>query len=53
MVKLEEKEKQLKLTPAEERRQAHFEKIAEDLKEKGYKRTDLTIGIIKPGCDHL
>ncbi len=47
MGKVEEREKQLKLTPAEKRRNAHFEKIAEDLKEKGYKRTDLTIGIIK------
>ncbi|WP_034452764.1 DUF3267 domain-containing protein [Butyrivibrio sp. AE2032] len=47
MGKLEEKEKHIKLTPAEERRQAHFEKIAADLQDKGYKRTNLTIGVIK------
>ncbi len=47
MGKLDEKEKSIALSPAEERRQANFEKIAAGLEEKGYKRNDLTIGIIK------
>ena len=47
MGKLDEKEKSIELSVAEERRQANFEKIAAGLAEKGYKRTDLTIGIIK------
>ena len=46
MVK-DRKEQTRKLTPAEEKRLARFEAAAEELSARGYKRTDLTVGIVK------
>lgn len=40
-------EKNRKLSAAEKRRLEAFEMISEDLVEKGYRRTDLTVGIVK------
>ena len=45
MVK-DEKEKSRKLTKAEERRLEHFEKMSADYIGKGYKRTELTVGVV-------
>ena len=45
MVK-DEKEKKRQLTEAEKRRLAHYEKISEEYQAKGYKRTELTVGIV-------
>ncbi len=36
-----------KLSKAEQRRKENFEKIEKDLTDKGYRRTDLTISVIK------
>ena len=46
MVK-DKKEQTRKLTPAEEKRLARFEAAAKELSARGYKRTDLTVGIVK------
>ena len=40
-------EKNRKLTPAEQRRLTAYEVISEELAEKGYRRTELTVGIVK------
>ena len=42
-----EKEKERKLTAAEQKRFDRFTKICEDLKAKGYRQVDLTVGIIR------
>ena len=43
----DETEKNRELTKAEQERLAHFEAVSDDLIQKGYKRTDLTVGIVK------
>lgn len=43
----DEKEKARKLTPAEERRLRAFEARAESLKSRGYRRVELTVGIVR------
>ncbi len=40
-------EKNRKLTAAEQRRFTAYEAISEDFAEKGYRRTELTVGIVK------
>ena len=42
-----DEEKKRKLSPAEEKRLARYEAVSEQLKEKGYERTELTVGIVK------
>ena len=39
--------KERKLTPAEEKRKAEFEKLCVEMKKKGYAKKDLTVGIAK------
>ena len=43
----DQNEKKRKLTPAEERRLAAYEAISQELAEQGYRRTELTVGIVK------
>lgn len=40
-------EKNRKLSPAEQRRQAAYEDLSRELEAEGYRRTELTVGIIK------
>ena len=40
-------EKGRKLTPAEQKRLAHFEEISQKYEQQGYKKTDLTVSIVK------
>lgn len=40
------KEKDRKLTPAEEKRMRRFEAISAELEEQGYRKTPLTIGLV-------
>lgn len=44
---IDQKEKQRKLSAAETRRLQRFEQISEELTAKGYKKTELTVGIVK------
>ena len=46
MVK-DKKEQARALTPAEKKRLARFESIAQELAAQGYNRTDLTVGLVK------
>lgn len=46
MVK-DQNELQRELTPAEKRRQDRFEATIAELEERGYRRTDLTVGIVR------
>lgn len=39
--------KERKLTPAEQKRKADFEKICVEMEQKGYLRTDLTVSVLK------
>lgn len=39
--------KERKLTPAEQKRKADFEKICEDMEQKGYIKKNLTVGVLK------
>lgn len=39
--------KERELTPAEQKRKADFEKICEDMEQNGYRKKDLTVGILK------
>ena len=41
------KEQKRKLTPAEERRLTQFEETGRKLEERGYRRKDLTVGLVK------
>ena len=43
----DEKEKARKLSKDEQKRLEQFETLAENMREKGYRRTDLTISIVK------
>ncbi|MBP3869480.1 MAG: DUF3267 domain-containing protein [Faecalicoccus sp.] len=43
----DEKEKSRALSPAEQKRLEEFEKLSDSMIEKGYKRVDLTISIVK------
>ncbi len=43
----DKKEKGRKLTPAEQKRLAHFEEISREYEQQGYKKTDLTVSIVK------
>lgn len=40
-------EKERTLTPAEQKRKEAFEKISAEMEQKGYQKTDLTVGIVK------
>ncbi len=42
-----EKEKQRKLSAAEEKRMARFEALCAEMEAKGYQKRDLTVGIVK------
>ena len=44
---IDQKEKQRKLSAAETRRLQRFEQVSEELTAKGYKKTELTVGIVK------
>ena len=46
MVK-DEKEKKRVLTEAEKRRLANYEKLSEEYEARGFRRTELTVGIVK------
>ena len=46
MVK-DEKEKKRVLTEAEKRRLAHYEKLSEEYEARGFRRTELTVGIVR------
>ena len=39
--------KDRKLTSAEQKRKAHFERICEDMEQKGYLKKNLTVGVLK------
>lgn len=39
--------KERKLTPAEEKRKEYFEKICEDMEQKGYLKKDLTVSVLQ------
>ncbi len=43
----DQNEKNRKLTPAEKRRLAAYEVISQELEGQGYRRTELTVGIVK------
>ena len=36
-----------KLTPAEQKRKEHFALVCEEMERQGYRKTDLTIGVVK------
>ena len=40
------KEQERKLTPAEEKRKIRFDEISAELEEQGYRKTQLTIGLV-------
>ena len=40
-------EKERKLTPAEEKRKANFERICEEMEQSGYQKIDLTIDVLQ------
>ena len=42
-----EQEKRRKLTPAEEKRLRRFEALCESMEEKGWRKSDLTVGIVR------
>ena len=42
-----EQEKRRKLTPAEEKRLRRFEALCESMEEKGWRESDLTVGIVR------
>ena len=46
-MKVQDNEKNRKLSKAEERRLAYFEEICGDLARQGYRRSELTVGIVK------